>query len=80
MSTQVYNLPKRKKYDAQSVPHPSLFETDISCSDVRNFAEDSKRLVTGGMDADGVLAICLTWRAEDFMKIWFAKSILQMLL
>ena len=62
------------------MPHPLLFETDISCSDVRSFAEDSKRRVTGGIDAAGVLAICLTWRAEDFLKIWFAKSILQMLL
>ena len=30
-----------------------------SLRDVRSFAEGSKRFVTGGMDAAGVLAICL---------------------
>ena len=33
-----------------------------SLRDVRKFAEGSKRFVTGGMDAAGVLAICLTGR------------------
>ena len=33
-----------------------------SLRDVRKFAEGSKRFVTGGMDAVGVLAICLKRR------------------
>ena len=31
-------------------------------SDIRSFAEGSKKLVTIGMDVAGVLAICLTGR------------------
>ncbi|MBP3593483.1 MAG: hypothetical protein J6J44_03065 [Lachnospiraceae bacterium] len=31
-------------------------------SDIRSFAEGSKKLVTIGMDAAGVLSICLTGR------------------
>jgi hypothetical protein len=34
------------------------------CPDVRSFAEDSKRFVTGGMEGGRVLAICLTWRGK----------------
>ena len=40
-----------------------LFILDMHfAADVRSFAEDSKRSVTGGMDTAGVSAICLTWR------------------
>jgi len=37
-----------------------------------SFAEGSKRLVTGGMGANGVLAICLKWRK---VKVFLLKLV-----
>ena len=37
--------------------------------DILKFAEDSKRFVTGGMDAAGVLAICLKRREGSSLSL-----------
>ena len=46
---------------------PFYFEYVFFFTTFLSFAEGSKRLVTGGMGTNGVLAICLKWRKyKDF--------------
>ena len=47
---------------------PFIFEYVFFFTTFLSFADGSKRLVTGGMGAAGVLAICLKWRkARSFL-------------
>ena len=45
-----------------------------SLRDIRKLAEGSKRFVTGGMDAAGVLAICLKRREFKMLPLKLVAS------